>query len=91
MFGAKKRHNELLQRIDRIETQHRTYYHTLSAEIACLERDIDELNQTIANINFPLLITAIENIEDNCEFICNVFENATIETNSNENLNDFQH
>lgn len=91
MFGVKKRHSEILLKLEKIETQHRTHYHTLSAELACLERDIDELKQTIANINFPLMITSIENIEDNCDFFCDIFENAIIETNPLDDGNDFKH
>lgn len=79
MFG-KKRHSEIIARLDKIEQQQRTNYHMISSELACIERQIEDLQLYMEQMDFPNTLDAIDNIKTQTDFIATVFEKASIQT-----------
>jgi len=83
MFG-RKRHSEIIDRLYKIEQQQRNHYHTITSELACLEREIQDLTIYIHQQAIEEAFDTIEDIKLKCDFISDVFEKATFETEQSE-------
>ena len=85
MFGFKRRHKEILEKLDKLEYNQRNNYHIINSEIACLEQEIQNLKAYIEKLNLSDALQYIEETHQNMDFLADIFENAIIESEQPNN------